>query len=1448
MKNLLLLFLCLQFLYGTAQTDAQNLQKYWKFRNDLRDKYVKIGAGQGTSLVAGSRIPKSCADNTTADGTPVNETVYGTMWWGDGTIKHGHYLGLLASEYRLLKNSGADVSGVLNELYYGLEAINRLDRNAESELADIYDVFLSQNLNGFYMREDIEEDFGIANWNNESFRAGCTNSAYYINSTKGKVNSPSVGLITKGNSHLNSPSLDQMTSLMVGFSLIHKLVDNEYVKPTAQDPGFYIIDELKNIVDRIVRYAADHNWFVIDVHGWPAANGGGDLAAAALPLTLAANRITGKSYNNTFIRKATAYVKFQTCITGKGPRDDEQNFANQVEACFEIEDLGILGQITYNALKDGADYGPNNNQNNSVFQDWQKKGSLGGDINFARSFWENELQNTFPGLYSTLDEYPYPANEIYLDKAHLTEYNNTLIFNLGVMSGLWNQNGVSKWANVTENRQLELINGLLHDHQPTKPASFFKAYLDGQTLAGSYNMVYYDYYAPFGSTDYAKPMQKSAANGWASEYRWTEPTISHNPERSGNGIYNNIDYLLFHNLYLLAFPNENVEFKPTFDCFCSPDLNFVSNETYTQTARDEFDGLLDYIETCTPNALAPTFSLVSADFTLEPHFSSYSDLGIFTTDYQTEDAVVSSTGNLKIRNRFAICNAKTLEVEPQGKITIEKGEMFINVNARLDVSGEVFVRAGTTLTISNQAKMTIRPGGRLVLESGAKLVIDYGGELEYYNGAAIVTFGSENEIVLRGSLRLRNGGTFKVLNPSKPNGMSGRLIVEGTPGLWANEGGNFLLEGANKTDEYLVIKDNAYFWVYDPNISSFTVKDCKMTLGKASRMKSERSFYTENATISASENNGGMQLLDRSYFLHTDFYDVRIHAPLNIKNTGTFVLDECQYYDTENADGNLDSENILVEGMGYTVRNSTFYGGHKYMLSSKNLVYPSSVINSTFTPFDIVNEANTIGIYDVSDVELFVSGSHFSHLYSGVYKLYGQLSLRCNQFEYNYLHSNVYIANGLLNMSTSQLAGYNTMSNQGAPNILLKNANLNMNKGYNLLLNNSFTIAGSIYDKCPFPYNNCSISLPNNQWNLGNKKPELLDFNIVSGNDYYVEVKPLPLHKKESCGALDDGPKPADPIKIPNGGLVDVPGLIVQSGGKTGVSVNEAFEMALLKMELHNPDGNNMEALGILNAIFRTELDHKNEHMKPLIEKSRLAMKTTLEDAFHKGELTREANKDKFEEQVENYVYALNVSSEPGIQKENYVSQFYLELDKAHLFRLLDKSVKSIEILTQLEQCGLNAREQIQVNYWKRQYATDLKIKALGVAYLDTVIVIDTANWIIPAKQDQAPFYFGSTIHSVNEIEYASCGVNNKALVTSNQKSIDEHTIHPNPTQDQINVSWNTNQTLRMEIRDLAGKIVFSKVIANRENVDLSHYQRGIYLYKLFDDSELLYHGKIIRL
>ena len=182
MKNLILMVV-FGLLYATsyAQTDQRNLDKYWKFRNAFRKDFIRIGTERGESLPMGRRGFGKCPNNTPNEGGVPR----GKLYWGDGVIRHGHYIGFLATEYALLKKNGKDVTATLNEIYYALQAFNRLDSLAEDIISGLMPTIPAQpeNLNGFYLRDDVPQDFDN-HWHNEPIQARAVHGFYSNNNSE----------------------------------------------------------------------------------------------------------------------------------------------------------------------------------------------------------------------------------------------------------------------------------------------------------------------------------------------------------------------------------------------------------------------------------------------------------------------------------------------------------------------------------------------------------------------------------------------------------------------------------------------------------------------------------------------------------------------------------------------------------------------------------------------------------------------------------------------------------------------------------------------------------------------------------------------------------------------------------------------------------------------------------------------------------------------------------------------------------------------------------------------------------------------------------------------------------------------------------------------------------------------------------------------------------------
>ncbi|HBS87235.1 MAG: hypothetical protein A2W91_03375 [Bacteroidetes bacterium GWF2_38_335] len=123
-----------------AQSPDENLKKYWNYRQRL-EYFVSVGDQPGESCIAAQRNFMS-GDKA-------------VLRFGQHITYFGEYMGVVATEYLLLKLENADVKSTLTELYYILEAYKRLDK-CESKFP-----WNQKNdcLDGFAVRDDISADF-----------------------------------------------------------------------------------------------------------------------------------------------------------------------------------------------------------------------------------------------------------------------------------------------------------------------------------------------------------------------------------------------------------------------------------------------------------------------------------------------------------------------------------------------------------------------------------------------------------------------------------------------------------------------------------------------------------------------------------------------------------------------------------------------------------------------------------------------------------------------------------------------------------------------------------------------------------------------------------------------------------------------------------------------------------------------------------------------------------------------------------------------------------------------------------------------------------------------------------------------------------------------------------------------------------------------------------------
>jgi hypothetical protein len=202
--------------FGSTQPANQadlNLQKYWYYRMRLTNDFVKVGEGRGHSIPIQSRQ---------------GYTGIHDIELADATIYHGYYLGVLATEFKLLNLNKrfADLEYTKTELYYAIKAFERLDAYGEEYLG------MAAKIDGYFQRDDIACDFIDSVANPENYAH--FNQGRHVHKAAEPVfkiftsdDCPNGKTLVVKDVPKTTPSMsqDQLIWLLMGFMLIEKCVD-----------------------------------------------------------------------------------------------------------------------------------------------------------------------------------------------------------------------------------------------------------------------------------------------------------------------------------------------------------------------------------------------------------------------------------------------------------------------------------------------------------------------------------------------------------------------------------------------------------------------------------------------------------------------------------------------------------------------------------------------------------------------------------------------------------------------------------------------------------------------------------------------------------------------------------------------------------------------------------------------------------------------------------------------------------------------------------------------------------------------------------------------------------------------------------------------------------------------------------------------------------------------
>ncbi|MFL5765481.1 MAG: T9SS type A sorting domain-containing protein [Bacteroidia bacterium] len=293
MKTIKLILVIILPLNLLAQTQNENLQRYWRLRERLKN-FVVPGEAPGGSLISFVR-EKYYKD----DGTILSN---GYLNYGDETIRLADYIAMLALEYKMIKDHGLPstlLDKTTQELAFAIRAFNRLDITAEDYWNTYYsgtpcsytsaekEDLRTHHLNGFFIREDVPHDFTNTTVNDHLVENYLNSSYFPVDDGRivdvDKYNSFScIDVHVPGayftvvpcdafNGRYSGPieeSLDQAVEMMMALAIVVKCVpsgtegfhDDGSVIDYFDGGVTGIAEEAQKIAHRMTQYMVAFNW------------------------------------------------------------------------------------------------------------------------------------------------------------------------------------------------------------------------------------------------------------------------------------------------------------------------------------------------------------------------------------------------------------------------------------------------------------------------------------------------------------------------------------------------------------------------------------------------------------------------------------------------------------------------------------------------------------------------------------------------------------------------------------------------------------------------------------------------------------------------------------------------------------------------------------------------------------------------------------------------------------------------------------------------------------------------------------------------------------------------------------------------------------------------------------------------------------------------------------
>ncbi|MFN3530594.1 MAG: hypothetical protein ACK417_11785 [Bacteroidia bacterium] len=321
---------------GQSSEEHLGLQeKYWNYRERFKKTHINIGVGQNKSTPLNLRFHYQETSQITPNYVTPNCDSLGDgvmIGTSDNTLMDlGDYIAVLSTEIALLKHNNQSYHSTMQELYFALAALNRLDRNSDSYL----DPILGANLDGRFMRDDHNMN-STTNWVDYDSTKYIHSKAYKTFENHVDWTYPHQGNCNAFTyEYKNIMSKDEIVGMLWGLAFVKKYVPNEFVDNGSGSDGFKIVDEAVAIANRTMTYLTNlqshsqkcgvFNWNMTIQENWkilyPLVNYNGkdntfdrddlignDFFTALSPaIVMLGNYITGGSYSHVKVKTRTRW-------------------------------------------------------------------------------------------------------------------------------------------------------------------------------------------------------------------------------------------------------------------------------------------------------------------------------------------------------------------------------------------------------------------------------------------------------------------------------------------------------------------------------------------------------------------------------------------------------------------------------------------------------------------------------------------------------------------------------------------------------------------------------------------------------------------------------------------------------------------------------------------------------------------------------------------------------------------------------------------------------------------------------------------------------------------------------------------------------------------------------------------------------------------------------------